>query len=110
MYELTTTKFHCLKIVNKDAGEEYGCFNRFEKIQLTELINTMNGKDEVLDPIIRICEKYNIPVRDLPAVLDEYICNDNDGYFNYTKCTDCRNYSECGRHTGCENWTSEFKL
>lgn len=48
MYELTTTKFHCLKIVNKDTGEEYGCFNRFEKIQLTELINTMNGKDEVL--------------------------------------------------------------
>lgn len=30
--------------------------------------------------ILEVCRKYNIPVRDLPRVLEEYILQDNVGW------------------------------
>ena len=40
--------------------------------------NLLNGLHEELEPIKKICEKYRIPLKDLPEILEEYIAYDND--------------------------------
>jgi hypothetical protein len=44
-------------------------------MQVTELLNKFN---ETLKPIRKVCGKYNIPLKDLPEILEEYIAYDND--------------------------------
>ena len=50
----------------------------------------LNELHEQLEPLQKVCEKYNIPLEDLPGTLEEYIANDNDGYAGYSKCDDCK--------------------
>ena len=44
----------------------------------------------MLVDLIRVCRKYRIRLRDVPSVLEEYILDDNDGYYGYSKCDDCK--------------------
>lgn len=40
----------------------------------------LNKYETILKPIRDVCEKYNIPLEDLPDVLEEYIAYDNAEY------------------------------
>ena len=40
----------------------------------------LNKYETILEPIREVCEKYNIPLEDLPDVLEEYIAYDNAEY------------------------------
>lgn len=91
MYKIVNKTFHDLII--SDDGKEFGPFNRFQKTELLKLTQELNNLINELEPIHRICSKYNIPIADLPEVLEEYICSDNDRYYGYSKCSDCKN--EC---------------
>ena len=107
MYKIMKHDFHKLKIVNETGEECYGLFNRWEYEQLIKIVTLLNTKQELLNPIIQVCEKYHIPLKDLPGVLDEYIVRDNDGYQGYSMCTDCRN--DCNDQVSdCPEYTSKF--
>lgn len=45
-----------------------------------EKINRLITCEEQLKPIKAVCEKYNIPIADLPLTLEEYILQDNEGW------------------------------
>lgn len=78
-YTVERYKFHKLFICNKDADEiPIGPFARFEKEQLERIVKIINKQNQVLIPIQEICEKYNIPIQDLPETLEEYISRDNE--------------------------------
>ena len=47
---------------------------------LEEILPTLNQQENQLKPIKEICTKYNIPIEDLPEVLEEYITLDNEEY------------------------------
>ena len=47
---------------------------------LEEILPTLNQQENQLKPIKEICTKYNIPLEDLPEVLEEYITLDNEEY------------------------------
>lgn len=57
-------------ITDKTTGKRY-----YGNCQLCNLLNTLN---EEIKPIQEICNKYKIPLKDLPEVLEEYIALDND--------------------------------
>ena len=57
---------------------------------ISYIVKLLNNLHEQLEPIQKICEKYNIKLKDLPATLEEYIANDNDGYAGYSKCDGCK--------------------
>ena len=57
-------------ITDRVTGERY-----YGNMQVTELLNKF---DETLKPIRKVCDKYNIPLKDLPEILEEYIAYDND--------------------------------
>jgi hypothetical protein len=57
-------------ITDRETGERY-----YGNMQVTELLNKFN---ETLKPIRKVCGKYNIPLKDLPEILEEYIAYDND--------------------------------
>ena len=50
--------------------------------RLCELLNELHEENEQLKqqlkPIQKVCEKYRIPLKDLPEILEEYIAYDND--------------------------------
>lgn len=50
--------------------------------------------DNILNDIIKVCQKYNIRIESLAGTLEEYILNDNDGYMGYSKCDDCKHKFE----------------
>lgn len=52
-----------------------------------QVVNRLNKQDNKIkklkteiQPIRDICKKYQIPIQDLPAVLEEYIATDNEEY------------------------------
>jgi len=45
-----------------------------------EAAHRLNKYETILKPIHEVCEKYNIPLEDLPDVLEEYIAYDNAEY------------------------------
>ena len=47
---------------------------------LEEILPILNQQENQLKPIQEICTKYNIPIEDLPEVLEEYITLDNEEY------------------------------
>ena len=47
---------------------------------LEEILPLLNQQENQLKPIKEICTKYNIPIEDLPEVLEEYITLDNEEY------------------------------
>ena len=47
---------------------------------LEEILPILNQQENQLKPIKEICTKYNIPIEDLPEVLEEYITLDNEEY------------------------------
>ena len=51
-----------------------------EEYQARELERFLNGILEDLLPILEVCRKYNIDVKDLPETLEEYIAYDNEEY------------------------------
>ena len=56
-----------------------------ESLPAEELTDRLNKYYNLLKPIIEICEKYNIPIKDLPEVLEEYIAYDNEEYLEKIK-------------------------
>lgn len=67
---------NCIEYDNKSILlDSYG-----EDIE--ELLNELYEENEQLkselEPIKKICEKYRIPLKDLPEILEEYIAYDND--------------------------------
>jgi len=93
-YKTIKHDFHNYKIINEANKECYGLFNRFDYEKLIKITDKLNQFESELSPIREVCRKYNIPIADLPAVLDEYIVRDNDGYYGYSMCNDCEN--QCG--------------
>ena len=80
---------------------------------ICKYMNQMNSKVEelykIIMPIKAVCDKYNVPLEDLPAVFEEYIVRDNDGYGGYSMCEDCQN--TCNEDIrDCENYKSNFKV
>lgn len=47
---------------------------------LEEILPILNQQETILKPIKEICNKYRIPIKDLPEVLEEYIILDNEEY------------------------------
>ena len=43
-----------------------------------ELLKENEQLKQQLKPIQKVCEKYRIPIKDLPEILEEYIAYDND--------------------------------
>ena len=52
---------------------------------LDSLINKLNEYEEQLKPIREVCDKYDIPLKDLPGTLEEYIAYDNAEYLEKLK-------------------------
>ena len=106
-YKTIKHDFYNYKIINETNGECYGLFNRFDYEKLIQITNKLNQFEQRLTPIIEVCKKYNIPIADLPGVLDEYIVRDNDGYYGYSMCSDCEN--QCGEKVpDCSNFKSKL--
>lgn len=65
-------------------GKKQACaiLNDYENVlrYREEEINKLKQCSEQLQPIIETCEKYRIPLADLPATLEEYITQDNIGW------------------------------
>jgi len=76
-YTIEQYKFHKIFIYSEDKTP-IGPFSRFEKEQLQSVIGIMNKQEQLLKPIQKICEKYKIPIQDLPETLEEYISRDNE--------------------------------
>ena len=57
-------------IKDNETGQRY-----YGNLQVTELLNQL---DEAMKPIREVCDKYRIPLKDLPEILEEYIAYDND--------------------------------
>ena len=57
-------------IKDKQTGERH-----YGNKTIADLLNELNNE---LEPIKKICEKYRIPLKDLPEILEEYIAYDND--------------------------------
>ena len=70
------------KRFNRVGGYVYDgdkCISHFEDVShRDDIIKLLNGLHEELEPIKKICEKYRIPLKDLPEILEEYIAYDND--------------------------------
>lgn len=49
------------------------------------MINKLNEYEEQLKPIREVCDKYDIPLKDLPGTLEEYIAYDNEEYLEKLK-------------------------
>lgn len=43
--------------------------------EVADLLNTLEAE---IKPIREVCDKYRIPLKDLPEILEEYIAYDND--------------------------------
>jgi hypothetical protein len=84
-YIIETYKFHNLQVKNTDNNETIGLFTRFQHPQLEQLVKQLNKYEKQLQPIREICEKYKIPLQDLPDVLEEYIAYDNEEYLEKLK-------------------------
>lgn len=80
MYTVKRHKFHKIYVCNENNTDEIpiGPFARFEKEQLQQMVQLLNEKNQLLKPIQAICEKYKIPIQDLPETLEEYISRDNE--------------------------------
>ena len=78
MYTVNRHKFHKLYVCNETDEIPIGPFTRFEKEQLEKIVALLNEKNQLLIPIQVICEKYKIPIQDLPETLEEYISRDNE--------------------------------
>lgn len=75
------------------ADGEYNnpiCYDYGNGLSYIDVMELLNALHEQLEPLQKVCEKYNIPLEDLPGTLEEYIANDNDGYAGYSKCDDCK--------------------
>ncbi len=67
----------CLSQKCNEEGDYQFCFKDL-KYQAEELKDLLNGLLEDFLPIVEVCRKYKIPLKDLPSVLEEYIAYDND--------------------------------
>lgn len=47
---------------------------------IEEILPILNQQENQLKPIKEICNKYHIPIKDLPELLEEYITLDNEEY------------------------------
>lgn len=66
----------CMSVDANEEGEYQFCFKEM-KYQAVELRDLLNGLLADFGPIIEICKKYDIPLKDLPSTLEEYIALDN---------------------------------
>ena len=57
--------------------------------EVCDLLNNQDNRIKELEtqikPIKDICKKYQIPIKDLPEVLEEYIATDNEEYLEKLK-------------------------
>ena len=73
MTDRFTYKIMSQTLTDTVTGKRY-----YGNMQLTEILNKF---DEILKPIRKVCDKYNIPLKDLPEILEEYIAyNDDDNW------------------------------
>jgi hypothetical protein len=61
-----------------DTENENVRFKHENKLSMKQCCDLLNELHEELEPIKKICEKYHIPLKDLPEILEEYIAYDND--------------------------------
>lgn len=66
----------CNSVDCNEEGDYQFCFKDL-KYQAVELRDLLNGLLTDFSPIIEICKKYDIPLKDLPSTLEEYIALDN---------------------------------
>jgi len=82
-FEVTKNRFSgywfCMSKDANENGDHQFCFKDLE-YQARELNRLLNDLLEDVLPIVEVCEKYNIPIKDLPEVLEEYIAYDNEEY------------------------------
>lgn len=45
-YIIKTHKFHCLQIEDRIKNRHYGCFDRFERVQLEQLCDDLNEENQ----------------------------------------------------------------
>ena len=67
----------CLSKDLTEDGDYQFCFKDL-KYQAQELKELLNDLLDDLIPIMEVCKKYDIPIRDLPQTLEEYISLDNE--------------------------------
>lgn len=87
-FEVSQNRFSkfwfCLSKDCNEDGEYQFCFKDL-KYQAVELKQLLNGLIKDFGPIIEVCQKYDIPLKDLPEVLEEYISYDNEEYLEKLK-------------------------
>ena len=60
--------------------------NKDEFLYETDIINTLNTQAEIINKLNTICQKYKIPIADVPEILEAYIDYDNEEYLEKIKC------------------------
>ena len=73
---MTTKRF--VEIVSIETIKDTETGEKYVGIIDSAFIDLVNKLHEELEPIRTVCTKYNIPLKDLPEILEEYIAYDND--------------------------------
>ena len=69
-------------ITDNQTGKVYSCASNMRMMDFLEVVNKI---EDTLKPIQAVCDKYKIPIKDLPEVLEEYIAYDNEEYLEKLK-------------------------
>jgi hypothetical protein len=60
--------------------------NKEQTLYETDIIQTLNSQGEIINKLKTICQKYRIPLADVPEILEAYIDYDNEEYLEKLKC------------------------
>jgi len=77
--------------MSQEDLEEYLVENSMTGDEVCNKLNELNKENVILAAVVekqsrfikdisQLCQKYNIPLDDLPGVMEEYITNDNIGW------------------------------